>query len=189
MDSGRRGNIRFLYWRSAITNVRAARLHAAKIKGSHRCSNLPGFVNATSGEMPAGITFLVSHRYLQRHQPSLAARSDAILSDQRYSNCAVRQGSRAAACSWRMFLVCGNGELKRRAGIRIASSPQLSAVGFDDRPADRQTHAHAAGLGGEEGGEQPVEVRRVDPGAGVLDRHEHPLRRALRSNLELARCR
>ena len=77
--------------------------------------------------------------------------------------------------------------MKGRAGADIARRPQLSPVSFDDRPADRQTHAHTAGLGGEEGGEQLVAVRWVDPDAGVLNCDEHRISLPLRPHLELAR--
>ena len=60
-------------------------------------------------------------------------------------------------------------------------------MGLDDRAADRQSHAHAARLGGEEGPEQTVRVLRVDAGSGVddLDRHLIGLNR-LRSDQQLA---
>ena len=43
------------------------------------------------------------------------------------------------------------------------------AMGFDDRAADGQTHAHAVWLGREEAVEQAVEVLRDDSRAAVLD--------------------
>ncbi len=42
----------------------------------------------------------------------------------------------------------------------------------DDGAADRQPHAQAAGLRGEEGAEQPVDGVRVDPDARVLHGHQ-----------------
>src|ERR1700675_2456932 len=48
------------------------------------------------------------------------------------------------------------GELKRRTGPLVAGSRQTSPVGFHDRTADRESHTHTAGLGGEKGLKQPV---------------------------------
>ena len=42
--------------------------------------------------------------------------------------------------------------------------PRSAPVDFDDRAADRQSHAHAAGLGRVERVEQLIEARRVEPG-------------------------
>lgn len=42
---------------------------------------------------------------------------------------------------------------------------------FDDRAADRQPHAHTAGLDGEERIEQPIQKARGDADAGVAHRH------------------
>ena len=78
-------------------------------------------------------------------------------------------------------------ELKRRPRPGIVGGGHPSAMGLDDRAADRQSHAHAARLGGEEGPEQTVRVLRVDAGSGVddLDRHLIGLNR-LRSDQQLA---
>ena len=57
--------------------------------------------------------------------------------------------------------VRGQGELKRRARPDVAGSRKSSPVRFDDRTADRKSHAHAAGLGSEEGVEQLVGVLGV----------------------------
>jgi len=46
-------------------------------------------------------------------------------------------------------------------------------VRFDDRSADRQSHAHAAGFGGEKGVEQFVLVLGGEPDAAVLYRDQH----------------
>src|ERR1700681_2990635 len=53
---------------------------------------------------------------------------------------------------------CVQCELKRAARPRIASGPNAAAVLFDNRPADRQPHAHTVLLRREEGAEQPVRV-------------------------------
>src|SRR6266852_248756 len=46
-------------------------------------------------------------------------------------------------------------------------------MGVDDRPADRQPHAHAIGLGGVEGVEQAVHGLRGEPRTRILDRNQH----------------
>jgi hypothetical protein len=38
---------------------------------------------------------------------------------------------------------------------------------FNDRTADRESHTHAAGFGGEEGIEQPVRILGGDPDAAI----------------------
>ena len=64
-------------------------------------------------------------------------------------------------------------ELKRAAGTEIASGPYAAAMLLDDRPADRQPHAHAIGLRRKEGVEQPADMFRRDSGAGILHRNEY----------------
>src|SRR2546427_13198048 len=60
------------------------------------------------------------------------------------------------------------GELHGGARAGSASGPYLSPVRFDDRTADRESHAHAAGLGGVEGVEQAVHTLRVQARARIL---------------------
>src|SRR5262249_11398749 len=81
----------------------------------------------------------------------------------------------------------GQREVEDRAMRRIRGGPEPAAVRFDDRAADRQSHAHAAGLRGEEGLEYSVHTVRVDPGAAVLHRYEHLIGFALRSDQQLPR--
>ena len=69
--------------------------------------------------------------------------------------------------------VRGQGELKRRARPDVAGSRKSSPVRFDDRTADRESHAHAAGLGSEEGVEQLVGVLGGDPDTAVRHRYQH----------------
>ena len=45
-------------------------------------------------------------------------------------------------------------------------------MGVDDRPTDRQPHAHAAGLRREEGVEEAVHCFRSEPRTRILDRNE-----------------
>src|SRR5216684_2133177 len=64
-------------------------------------------------------------------------------------------------------------ELKRAARPGIARRPYAAVMLLDNRPADRQSHAHAARLRREEGGEQPGDIFRRDPDAGILDRNKY----------------
>src|SRR5713101_7801149 len=57
--------------------------------------------------------------------------------------------------------------------VHIALRPQLASVCRDDRTTDRESHAHALGLGSKEGLEEPVAVLRTDSGATVSHRDEH----------------
>src|SRR2546426_3967272 len=68
------------------------------------------------------------------------------------------------------------GELHGGARAGRASGPYLAPVRFDDRTADRESHAHAAGLGGVEGVEQAVHTLRVQARARILHGDEHPAR-------------
>jgi len=60
-------------------------------------------------------------------------------------------------------------------------------VGFHDRAADRESHAHAALLGGEEGSEHALRFLGRDPDAAIRDGEEHLARAVLaRPDLQLA---
>src|SRR5450631_4592112 len=72
-----------------------------------------------------------------------------------------------------VLLMHRQAELKRRAGPDIAGGRQPPAVGLDDRSADRQAHAHAAGFGGEEGVEQPVSILGGKSDTAVAYRDQH----------------
>jgi hypothetical protein len=52
-------------------------------------------------------------------------------------------------------------------------------VRFHDRTADRKSHPHAAGFGGEEGVEQPVRILGGDPDAAIRYTYKHLLGRVL----------
>jgi hypothetical protein len=59
---------------------------------------------------------------------------------------------------------------------------------FDDGMANSETHAHAVGLGREEGVENPVSIGRVDPGARIPHRYHHQAGAILaRANHQLTR--
>src|SRR6266850_26872 len=83
---------------------------------------------------------------------------------------------------------CRQSEMEGGAVRRIRGRPEPSPMRLDDRTADRQPHAHAAGLGGEEGAEQLVHAVRIDPDAGILHGHQHLITLVrLRTNHQLAR--
>src|SRR5882672_3267392 len=48
-------------------------------------------------------------------------------------------------------------------------------MGLHDRTADRESHTHAAGFGGEEGVEQPIRILGGDPDAAIRHTYEHSL--------------
>jgi hypothetical protein len=57
----------------------------------------------------------------------------------------------------------------------VAPGPTLPEADsrFDDRTADRESHAHAAGFGGEKGVEQLVRVFGGDPDTTVLHSYQY----------------
>ena len=59
-------------------------------------------------------------------------------------------------------------DVKSRSGADIGRGGKLAAVAFDDHPADRQAHAHAFLLCGDEGVEYPVHLCGLIPGPEVL---------------------
>ena len=78
--------------------------------------------------------------------------------------------------------------MKGRALSQIGLNPYASAVSLDDRTADRQSHAHSIGFGGDEGAEQPVCVLGGDPDTAVLHGYRHLVCFVLaRSDHQLAR--
>src|SRR5882672_12119974 len=98
------------------------------------------------------------------------------------------------AISRRSVCVHRQGELKRGTVGYVCRGPQPATVSFNDRTADREPHAHAAGFGGEEGVEQPVRIRGGYPDAAirhtyersvclVLTRSDHQFARPIRDRL------
>src|SRR5258708_469726 len=75
--------------------------------------------------------------------------------------------SRRTACP------AGQGELESRPGAVVAGSPYASSIRFDDRPADRQAHAHAVRPGREESVEQAAHVFGIDADARIAHRNKH----------------
>src|SRR5215813_14440992 len=67
-------------------------------------------------------------------------------------------------------------ELKGRARPDTARGPNPSTVSFDDRTADRESHAHAIRLCRVEGVEQAVDALEAQSRAGITHRDEHPAR-------------
>src|SRR5450631_4159692 len=63
-------------------------------------------------------------------------------------------------------------KLKLRSSGNIARCPQPSAMGFDDRAADRESHTDTIGLGGVEGVEDVFRVLGTLSRAGITDGKE-----------------
>jgi hypothetical protein len=84
-------------------------------------------------------------------------------------------GTAYGATSRRSVGVHRQGELKRGTMGYSCRGPQPATVSFHDRAADRKSHPHAAGFGGEEGVEQPVRILGRDPDAAIRHTHEHLL--------------
>src|ERR1700747_997736 len=66
----------------------------------------------------------------------------------------------------------GQGELEYSAARLIRFRPQFASMSIDDGTAYRQPHACSTGLGGVEGLEDAIEMRRIDARPGIADRHE-----------------
>jgi hypothetical protein len=60
-------------------------------------------------------------------------------------------------------------EMKSGAMWQDRRCPKAVPMGLNNRGADRQTHAHAARLGGEEGIEDAVRICRIEAEARILD--------------------
>src|SRR6266568_749341 len=78
-------------------------------------------------------------------------------------------------------------EVENGASLRVGLEPDLSAVGLDDRPRDRQADAHALALGGDERLEQLLGDFGRDAAPGVCDAdRDHVLLVGAGGNDELA---
>src|SRR5262249_23184885 len=64
--------------------------------------------------------------------------------------------------------------MKSRSVVNAGGYPKPSVMSLDDRPADRQAHPHSVRLGREKRIEDALDVLRIDPGAGILHRYQHP---------------
>src|SRR5271156_5105045 len=84
-------------------------------------------------------------------------------------------GRLTGTTSRRRVCVHRQGELKRGTVGYVCRGPKPATVAFHDRTADRESHPHAAGFGGEEGIEQPVRIFGGDPDAAIRDTYEHLL--------------
>src|SRR4051794_41306868 len=71
--------------------------------------------------------------------------------------------------------VCGELKLKDRTFVKRGGGPDPALMARDDRMADRKTHSHAFCLRSHERLEE-VDVRQINSGAGILDRHIHHTR-------------
>src|SRR5215467_5737959 len=73
------------------------------------------------------------------------------------------------------FAVYLQGELND-CGQSSERGPYSPPVSIDDRPADREPHTHALGLGGVKGVKQTVKTLRAKSRAGILHRDDHRAR-------------
>src|SRR5450755_2004173 len=81
----------------------------------------------------------------------------------------------------------GQDDLKRRPRPLIGRSRQTPLVRLHDRTADRKSHSQAAGLGSEEGVEQPTCIISGDPDTAISYTDMHATRLVLvRSDHDLA---
>src|SRR3982074_476034 len=71
--------------------------------------------------------------------------------------------------------VSGDRKLKESPPRLARGRPPPAPGGIDDPPADRESHTHAAGFGGEEGGEQLVRILGGDPDAAIRHTYQHLL--------------
>ena len=72
--------------------------------------------------------------------------------------------------------VSGDRKLKESTPRLVPGRPQPSAVSFDNRAADRQPHAHAAGLCRVEWFKETRQSFGAQPGAGVSHPEAHRVR-------------
>src|SRR5258707_14898036 len=72
--------------------------------------------------------------------------------------------------------VSGDRELKESTSRLAPGRPQPPTMGFDNRAADREAHAHAVGLRRVEGFKETRQSFRAQPGAGVLHPEPHLVR-------------
>src|SRR5437899_5936079 len=70
----------------------------------------------------------------------------------------------------------GDRKLKESTPRLAPGRPQPPTMGFDNRAADREAHAHAAGLGRVEGFKETRQALRAQPMAGIAHRDAHALR-------------
>src|SRR4029077_5794393 len=72
--------------------------------------------------------------------------------------------------------VSGDRKLKERTPRLPPGRPQPPAMGFDNRAADREAHAHAVGLRRVEGFKETRQALRAQPMAGIPHRDAYALR-------------
>src|SRR5271170_5226384 len=72
--------------------------------------------------------------------------------------------------------VSGDRKLKQSTPRLAPRRPQPPTMGFDNRAADREAHAHAVGLRRVEGFKETRQALRAQPMAGIPHRDAHALR-------------
>src|SRR5947208_4405737 len=72
--------------------------------------------------------------------------------------------------------VSGDRKLKESTPRLAPGRPQPPTMGFDNRAADREAHAHAVGLRRVEGFKETRQALRAQPMAGIPHRDAHALR-------------
>jgi hypothetical protein len=86
----------------------------------------------------------------------------------------ARMGQRATSTRSRSVRSSGRDRKLKERTLRFARDrPQLSPVGLDDRPANRQSHPCSFGLCGVEGLENAIEMCRMDARPGITHCHEN----------------
>src|SRR5277367_3455581 len=73
-------------------------------------------------------------------------------------------------------LVSGDRKLKESTPRLAPSRPQPPTIGFDNRAADREAHAHAVGLRRVEGFKEMRQALRAQPLAGIPNRDANAVR-------------
>src|SRR5580700_2739659 len=72
--------------------------------------------------------------------------------------------------------VKGDRKLKESTPWLAPGRPQPPTMGFDNRAADREAHAHAVGLRRVEGFKETRQALRAQPLSGISHRDAHALR-------------
>jgi len=85
-------------------------------------------------------------------------------------------GIAAGACLRRGLPLPRQGELKDGTPGYVCRGPHTAAMRLDDRPADRQPHAHAIGFRRKKSVEDSVDVLRIDPCSCVSHRDQQIVR-------------
>jgi len=98
--------------------------------------------------------------------PNAELPSDAVAAQRRNDTTSITDGGS----------VGGDRKLKESTTRLAPGCPQPSTMGFDDRAADGEPHAHAVGLGRVEGFKKTRQALRAQPVAGIPHRDADALR-------------